>query len=88
MKVEWTKEQKEDVVNNAADVCSNIDGLRQVMIISISTDGSLNLVERRRNDASLMETLGAYRIALKNVEAAIEKQWVDDDRPHLGGGSE
>ena len=86
--VEWTKEQKDDIVTHAADVCSNLDGLRQVMILTIGTDGSLNMVERRRDDASLMESLGAYRVAYANAEAEIAKGWSDDNRPHLGGGSE
>lgn len=86
--VEWTKEQVEDILDKVADMRDSLDDIRQVMILTVGSDGSLDAFEMRRDDSSMMEALGCYEMASDSLRASMSKMWSGHDIPRREGERE
>ncbi len=79
--MEWTHEQRGDIVNQCMDLAANVDRFRQVLILTMSEDGTMNVIQKRRNDATQVEALGMYRLMAHDTEERMMDLWRDDSRP-------
>ena len=77
----WTEEQRNEIVNNAMDLAAGVDRFRQVVILTMTAEGVMNVVQKRRDDATSMETLGMYRLMARDQENQMIAGWRDTDRP-------
>lgn len=84
--VEWTEDQREAIIGNCMDICANVDGFRQVVLLTVSMDGTMNIVRKRRDDATAMELLGALEL-IKTDELRTQMDgWYSNPRPMTGDG--
>lgn len=79
--MEWSDAQHDDIVNQAMDLCTNINRFRQVIILTMATDGTMNVIQKRRDDATAVEALGMYRLMAADVESQLIQNWHDTERP-------
>lgn len=83
--IDWTNEQRDDIITQAMDICANIENFRQIVIVTVANDGHVGSIVQKRENASLVELLGIYRIMTASTEQDILRSFVDDDRPHSEG---
>ena len=79
--MEWTQDQRDDIVNQAMDLCANIDNFRQVIILTMTNEGMMNVIQKRRDDATTIEALGMYRLMTVDTEQTMLDHWRDNERP-------
>lgn len=82
--MDWSQEQHDDIVNQAMDLCANINNFRQIMILTMHTDGTMNVIQKRRDDATSLEALGMYRLMAADSEEQMIACWRDNERPCKG----
>lgn len=79
--MDWTQEQRDDIVNQAMDLCANIGNFRQVIILTMTNEGMMNVIQKRRDDATTIEALGMYRLMAVDTEQIMLDHWRDNERP-------
>jgi hypothetical protein len=79
--MKWTDEQRGEIINHAMDLAANVDRFRQVLILTMTQEGTMNVVQKRTDDATPMETLGMYRLMACDSEEQLVACWKDNDRP-------
>jgi hypothetical protein len=77
----WNDEERNNVINNSIDLCTNIENVRQVAIIIITDDGVMNICHHGKSESNELEMLGAYRLLAADMEANLLRGWQADDRP-------
>ena len=77
----WTEKQRNEILNHAMDLAANVDNFRQVVILTVTNDGTMKIVQRKRDDATRMETLGMYRLMARDEENQLQALWRDRERP-------
>lgn len=80
--MKWSDEQREEVISQAMDLAANVDRFRQVVIMSVTQDGQLNVCQKRTDDSTTIETIGMYRLMAADAEQQLIANWVDNQRPH------
>lgn len=79
--MDWTEEQKADVINQLMDTATNLDNFRQVLILTMSVEGVLSVIQKRRDDATMTEALGIYNLMAHDTEDQLVAYWQDKERP-------
>lgn len=79
--MKWADEQRNDVVNQAMDLATNVDRFRQVVILTMTHEGTFCVVQKRTDDATNMEAIGMYRLLAADTEQQAIAMWVDNERP-------
>jgi hypothetical protein len=80
--IAWTNYQKNNLIGQIMDLATNVDNFRQVLILTMSQDGTMNVVERRVDDATSMEAIGMYRLMAADRERDSLSAWRDNDYPN------
>lgn len=83
--MKWTETQREEVISQAMDIAANVDRFRQVLILTMTHDGCLNVCQKRTDDATTMETIGIYRLMAADTEKQSIENWVYNPNPHSEG---
>ena len=83
-----TEESKNETIANIMDLATNIDNFRQVIILTITHDGVLKVIQKKSPDATDIERLGIYNLMAKDTRDQIMARWEDNDRPMKGDSDE
>ena len=86
--MEWTSEQRNEVIAQPMDLATDVDQSRNVIILTMTTEGTLKVYQRRRDDASLIENIGIYRLMLKDTEDQMMAPWRGNDGPRRKEGGD
>lgn len=86
--MKMTEESKNATIANIMDLATNIDNFRQVIILTITHDGILNVIQKKSPDATDIERLGIYNLMAKDTRDQIMARWEDSERPMKGDSDE
>lgn len=79
--MEWDQEAKDSIVGNAMDLCTNVDNFRQIVIMTITNEGTFNVVRKRKDDASGLELIGALHVLVRDETRFFDDSFKGNDRP-------
>jgi hypothetical protein len=79
--MKWTDEQRNKAINHAMDLAAGVDNFRQVLILTMTHEGAMNVVQLRTDDATQMESIGMFRLMAADVEQRMIACWKDNDSP-------
>lgn len=82
--MEWNDDDKEALINNLMDTASNLDRIRNLIIISVDDDGSMQVVRRRKPNASAVELIGMLQVCIRDEQRGLDEWWSESERPIRG----
>lgn len=78
----FSPEQVDHIVQQCMDTATNVKSFRQVIILTVSNEGMINVSQQRVDSATQCETVGLYRLMAADTEQQLIARWQDNGRPH------